>query len=134
MAETSSGLECLYHLREDGIHEFTFRTSSKVAIDQFFQQLERILSETPHTETLRYLVDVTGGDRQVSLVTMAQRFRRLEAQLPHRARGRTAILHRSGAPLSFIDGFIRALAPSRDVTRFFPIQEREAAVAWLLSE
>ena len=44
------------------------------------------------------------------------------------------ILHKPGLKFSFIDGFIRALAPSRDMTRFFPVDKRDEAVNWLLSQ
>jgi hypothetical protein len=134
MNGTTGTPDCAYTLRADGIHEFQFLASSKAAIDDFFQILEDILLAAPHTDTLRYLVDITGGDREVSLVAMTQRFRRLETQLQHRARGRTAILHKPNLLIRFADEFIRALAPSRDVTRFFPIEKRDEAIAWLLSE
>jgi 16S rRNA C1402 (ribose-2'-O) methylase RsmI len=134
MTEVANHQPCAYQQLENGIHEFIFYESSRRAIDSFFQQLEKILTATPHHETARYLVDITKGDREVSLVTMTQRFRKLEAQFPHRARGRTVILHKPGLLLAFIDNFIRALAPNRDATRFFPVDKRAEAIAWLLSE
>ncbi|NWG18012.1 MAG: hypothetical protein HXY41_15410 [Chloroflexi bacterium] len=134
MTEDAARAGLVYNHLDTGIHEFVFFQPSKADIDQFFAILERILTETPHNSTLHYLVDVTHSDRGVSLVAMAQRFRRLEAQIPHRARGRTAVLHRTGALLNFVDDFIRALAPQRDMTRFFTAAQRDEALAWLLSE
>lgn len=134
MANTDGQPGCIYHLLDNGIHEFTFRESSREAIDQFFGQLAEILQTTPTTDTLRYLVDITLGDKQVSLTKMSWRFRRLDMEIPVRARGRTAILHNPGALISFVDGFIRALAPLKDVTRFFPVDRRDEAIAWVLSE
>lgn len=136
MTETSSTPGLVYARLEGDIHEFSFLESSKAVVDSFFQALEGILAAAPPDSTLRYLVDTTRseGGMALSLVAMTQRFRRLEAQFPQRARGRTAVLHRHGAVIAFIDELIRALAPSRDVTRFFPADRRDDALAWLLSE
>ena len=134
MSDASEQRGCAYHLLENGIHEFVFKDNDKHALDEFFSKLEHILRETPHHATARYLVDIGHATREVSLVGMTQRFRRLESLTPNRASGRTAILHKPGFMLTFIDGFIRALAPTRDATRFFPIDQRENAIRWLLSE
>lgn len=135
MSETSSPPGCEYNLLETGIHDFIFRDSSKAAIEEFFHQLEQILSRTNHSEIARYIIDITqSGEQDVSLVANVQRFRRLETLYPHRARGRTVILHRPGLKYTFIDGFIRALAPNRDITRFFEVSRRDEAIEWLLSQ
>lgn len=134
MAEQVNKPRCEYIHLENGVHQFVFYESSKQAIDDFFRDLEHILVSTPHTETARYLIDITQGSREISLTTLVQRFRRLETHFPHRARGRSAILHKPGLMLSVIDSFIRTLAPSRDMTRFFPVERRDDALAWLLAE
>ena len=135
MSEASGSLGCEYNLLETGIHQFIFRDSSKAAIEEFFHKLERILSRTNQSEIARYIVDITqSGEQDVSLVANVQRFRRLETLYPQRARGRTVILHRPGLKYTFIDGFIRALAPNRDITRFFEVNKRDEAIGWLLSQ
>ena len=126
---------CEYTVTEQGIHQFVFREPSKDAIDDFFRKLEQIFTTTPKGGTNRYIVDITqAGDRDVSLVANVQRFRRLETLYPERPRGRTVILHRPGLAYSFIDSFIRAIAPSRDITRFFSVDKRDEALTWLLGE
>ena len=135
MSERGANNGCEYTVTEQGIHQFVFREPSKEAIDDFFHKLEYIFTTTPNAGTNRYIVDITqAGEKDVSLVTNVQRFRRLDTLFPQRPRGRTVILHRPGLAYSFIDSFIRALAPSRDVTRFFPVDKQDEAVAWLLSE
>jgi len=135
MSELSAKTGCEYTLTEQGIHQFIFRDPSKEAIDDFFHKLEVIFTTNPNAGTNRYIVDITqAGDKDVSLVTNVQRFRRLDILFPQRPRGRTVILHRPGLAYTFIDSFIRALAPSRDVTRFFPVDKRDEAVAWVLGE
>jgi hypothetical protein len=127
---------CEYALLENGVHQFTFTKADKPAIDEFFRQVERILASTPPESIGRHLIDVSqnSGESVVSLAGGVQRFRRLETQLPHRAPGRTVILHKPGVIYSFVDNLIRVLAPKKDVTRFFPAEEREAAMAWLLKD
>lgn len=135
MSESAASVGCEYSLTEQGIHQFIFRESTREAIDDFFRKLEHIFTVTTDVTTNRYIVDITqAGERDVSLVSNVQRFRRLETLYPNRPRGRTVILHRPGLVYSFIDSFIRAIAPSRDVTRFFPVDQREEAITWLLSE
>jgi hypothetical protein len=135
MSDSATTNGCEYTLTDQGIHQFIFRQSSKEAIDDFFRKLEHIFTVKPDAVTNRYIIDITqAGERDVSLVTNVQRFRRLETLFPNRPRGRTAILHRPGLAYTFIDSFIRALAPSRDITRFFPVDKRDDAIAWLLSE
>jgi hypothetical protein len=134
MSADSGGLHCTYHQLDSGIHEFIFQDSSKEALDQFFHHLEQVFAQSQGSPLHRYIVDITRGDREVSIVNMTTRFRRLETQFPTRAPGRTALLVKSGSFLSVIDGIIQALAPRRDETRFFPVEKREDALQWLLRD
>jgi hypothetical protein len=134
MSGATEGTHCSYIHLENGIHEFTFHDSSREALDEFFHQLEQIFLESVGTPLNRYIVDITGGDREVSIVSMTTRFRRLETQFPTRAPGRTALLVKNGSMLTVIDGIIRALAPRRDETRFFGVDKRDDAIQWLLRE
>lgn len=135
MPESAATTGCEYRVTDQGIHEFIFREANKEAVDDFFRKLEAVFVATHGVDTNRYILDITqAGERDVSLATNVQRFRRLETLYPNRPRGRTAILHRPGLAYTFMDSFIRALAPSRDVTRFFPVDQRDQAVTWLLSE
>jgi hypothetical protein len=135
MPEPAATTGCEYRVTEQGIHLFIFREADKEAIDDFFRKLEAVFVATREVNTNRYILDITqAGERDVSLATNVQRFRRLETLFPNRPRGRTVILHRPGLAYTFIDSFVRALAPSRDITRFFPVDKRDEAVTWLLSE
>ena len=135
MTNSAATPGCEYTVTEQGVHQFIFREPSKDAIDDFFRKLEHIFTTTPKGGTNRYIVDITqAGERDVSLVANVQRFRRLETLYPERPRGRTVILHRPGLAYSFIDSFIRAIAPSRDITRFFSVDKRDEALTWLLGE
>src|SRR4051812_24982839 len=112
MSELAANTGCEYTVTQQGIHQFIFREPSKDAIDDFFRKLEHIFTTTSSEGTNRYIVDITqAGEKVVSLVANVQRFRRLETLYPKRPRGRTVILHRPGLAYSFIDSFIRAIAP-----------------------
>lgn len=134
MSGIPEGTHCSYTYLENGIHEFIFRDSSRDAVDEFFHQLEQVFGQTAGAALNRYIVDITGGDREVSIVSMTTRFRRLETQFPNRPPGRTALLTKSGSLLSFVDSMIRALAPRRDETRFFGVDKRDEAIQWLLRD
>ncbi len=135
MSELNTNAGCEYTLTDQGIHQFIFRESSKEAINEFFQLLENIFQTTNDAAVNRYVVDITqAGERDVSLVSNVQRFRRLETLHPNRPRGRTVILHRPGLAYTFIDSFVRAIAPNRDITHFFPVDKRDEAISWLLGE
>jgi hypothetical protein len=135
MTETGQ-VGCMYLLLENGVHQFTFTNANKPAIDEFFRHVEHILAATPPETVGRHLIDVSqnSGESAISLAGGVQRFRRLETQLPHRAPGRTVILHKPGVIYGFVDSLIRVLAPKKDVTRFFPVEERDAAMEWLLKD
>lgn len=134
MSGLPEGTHCTYTYLENGIHQFIFMDSSRDALDEFFHQLEQVFGQTTGAALNRYIVDITGGDREVSIVSMTTRFRRLETQFPNRPPGRTALLIKNGLLLSVIDGIIRALAPQRDETRFFGVDKRDEAIQWLLRD
>ncbi len=134
MAENAAPQGCVYTHLDNGIHEFVFSDADKASVDFFFDKLAEILRTTPKTGTARYILDVTQTGRDISLTGMVQRFRKLDFQIPERARGRTAVLHIPGITYSFIDGLVRALAPGQDKTRFFPVDKRAEAIAWALSD
>ncbi len=134
MAENTAPQGCTYTHLENGVHEFVFQDADKASVDFFFNTLADILRTTPNTGTARYILDVTQSARDISLSGMVQRFRKLDVQIPVRARGRTAVLHNPGLTYSFIDGLVRALAPGKDKTRFFPVDRRDDAIAWVLSD
>lgn len=126
---------CLYRLRPDGIHEFTFTGEGARGGDEFFEQLTQVLATAdPATPVLRYLIRLSQVNNPVPLSELVKRFRQLEVSLPKRPAGRTAILHQGDLLLTLMNAVIQALAPQRDKTRFFHQEEEAEAIAWLLSE
>lgn len=127
-----------YEHRSDGIHEFVFTgdDADNSGLDHFFEVLRDLLERTPPNETLRYIVDASQGKQQLRppIAELVRRFRKLEAQLPERAAGRTALLHDGSVLLTLANTIIDTLAPDKDKTRFFTVDRREQAIRWLLSE
>lgn len=118
---------------EDDIHEFVFTGDSEKGLDEFFELLADLLKKTPSDATLRYIVDATKTKGRGSMNELVRRFRKLEAQFPMRAAGRTAILHDGSLLLTLANTFVDTLAPNKDRTHFFEKSKREAAIEWLKS-
>lgn len=124
---------CIYRLRDDGIHEFSFTGEGDHSVDEFFEQLEQVLAETdPQTPLLRYLVRLPTVQGKAPLTELAKRFRKLDVALPKRPNGRTAILHQGDLLLTLMNTVISALAPQRDKTQFFKHEREADAITWLL--
>src|SRR5262249_18709141 len=103
MAENAVPQGCVYTLLDNGVHEFVFTDNDRASVDFFFDKLADILRTTPSTGTARYILDVTKTERDISMSGMVQRFRKLDFQIPERARGRSAVLHKPGLTYTFID-------------------------------
>lgn len=122
---------CLYHHREDGIHEFIFTGKGENGLDEFFEQVEYIFNMYKDQEILRYYVDATRADGNSSMVKMMRRFRELEARYPARPSGRTALVHKPNALVTLGGTFIDTFAPNRDKTRLFSRGKEDKALEWL---
>ncbi len=134
MVMTQKNKGCHYNKLTSGVHEFIFTGEGEDGLDYFFDTLTGIIAEAPMNTTLRYLVDVTPLDGRGSLAELVKRFRKLEAQFPERAKGRTAIIHNPNLLITFVNTFITTLAPGQDKTRFFVNTKREEALNWVLSD
>ena len=121
----------IYTILEGDIHEFVFTGVGDKGLDDFFDILKDLLKRTPPDTTLRYLVDATKNRGQGAMNQLVRRFRKLEAQIPIRAAGRTAILHDGSLLLTLANTFVDTLAPSKDKSHFFVKSKRDEAIIWL---
>lgn len=121
----------IYTVLEGDIHEFVFTGVGDKGQDEFFEILKDLLKRTPPENTLRYLVDATKNKGRGSMNELVRRFRKLEAQMPIRAAGRTAILHEGNLLLTLANTFVDTLAPSKDKSHFFEKSKRDEAIKWL---
>lgn len=122
---------CLYHLRDDGIHQFIFTGRGEHGLDEFFEQVELIFNTYADAPLLKYYVDATRAQGNSSMVNMMRRFRELEARYPERPDGRTALIHKPNALVTLGATFIDTFAPNRDKTRLFPQGKEDKALEWL---
>jgi hypothetical protein len=125
---------CLYHLRDDGIHEFIFTGKGEKGLDEFFEYAEHVFASYADEPLLRYYIDATRTDGNTSMVQMMRRFRDLEARYPGRPDGRTALIHKPNALVTLGATFIDTFAPRRDRTRLFREGKEAVAIEWLLSQ
>ena len=118
----------------NGIHEFTWTSPSREAVDVWMDYNEALYEVTPITNTLRYLhVVKTANFPPISYVV--RKARHLQTLYPEQHSTRSAILFQS----RFFGGIINTMSDmlnkkGKDITRFFSMEEREEAIAWLLNE
>lgn len=121
---------CDYERLENGIHFFRFNKASREALDQHFEKLGALLASTPATVTVRVLLDF----RPAGFPPIAYAFQKVRAmnmRIPQRPRQRLAFLHHPNALTHVVQSFIQ-LQRLKDPVHFFPAEQYDAAIAWLL--
>lgn len=120
-----------YRRLDNGIHLFTFKKSSRAAIDSWISMSETLIKEAPPDGVVTVLYDLsTSGMLPLSYGT--QRLAALTKSYPKRARTRGAFVIPPSFLSSLITAFSRLLHLDREEMRFFPVAKRDEAVAWLL--
>lgn len=125
--ESHKGL--IYKKSPDGIHIFKFTESDDSGLDAFFKILEHILTTSPQNQTLRYIVELERSDN-TGMRELVKRFGKLQAKIPIRAPGRTAIIHKGDMFLMLANTFLN-LAPRQDKAQFFKHGDYDKALAWV---
>lgn len=124
---------CNYQLVEGGIHQFTFTTASRKAVDQYIDHLETILPTVTASAEIRVLLDIRSAGFP-PIAYFATRMRNLNYRLPYRVYTRTVILYQSSMILSLLETAIFLLMkPSHDTVQFVH-NNRTDAVNWLLGQ
>ncbi len=126
------GLE--HHLHTTGIHEFVFHESSHRIVDVWLSHTTAIAKTTPSTTIVRYLLVYSSKD-MLPLMHVFSRLQKLIREMPDRHYTRVAVMHQPNFMVSIAQLFIKALGTGdKDRVRFFSLDDREAAVAWLLRD
>ena len=124
---------CLYsHLRED-IHAFSFKAPSQAAVNQFVGYLSDLrVNESPNT--IRLLLDWSESGLMPLTYTF-QQTRKFFGQYLNWNATRIAILYGANFPIVMAETFFRMVRFSiaYDV-KFFPVEARSEALAWLQEE
>ncbi len=129
-AGTESDRGLLYETSPEGVHIFKFVGEN--GIDKFFEIVEEILSTSPTETTLRYIVQLDESNN-TGMRDLVRRFGKLQAKIPIRAPGRTAIVHKGDVFLMLANTFLN-LAPNQDKSQFFKHEDYDKAMAWVLRD
>ena len=128
---------CQYRCLENGLHEFVFLSNTRAAVDDYFAILEssRIAWGEGMPDVVRLLIELRQpGMPPVSY--MMERYRVfIKAHKDHMPTTRVVYLYRSGFITSLVRSFIGLVSERKHANRrFFPLEERAQAEAWLLEE
>lgn len=124
-----------YTLHENGIYEFRFEKASRKSVDELYEVLEKHLFMQPYPDSVLLLIDTTNGIYPPlrHLFSATQEFNRKYKDAPP---GYTAVLSNPNVLLSLTDAFMRTLSKfttGYNSLRFFKEEQRDEAIAWLLS-
>ena len=123
---------CDYERLENGIHYFRFNKASKEALDQQVEKLGEILASTSTSATVRVLLDFRPAG--FPPITYAfQKVRAMNMSIPQRPPQRLAFLHHPNVLTQVVQSFIQ-LQRMKDPIHFFPAEQYDAAIGWLLDD
>jgi hypothetical protein len=120
---------CVHVVLEDRIHEFVFKEVSKENIDEFMEQFEHLLRETPPEATVR-LITLNGDNPPQPMAYALARTRLVLRNLPQRPKLRAALVENSKFAW-MLDAMFQALITRRDRLRVFHHADREKMLDWL---
>jgi hypothetical protein len=123
--------DCIYNRLDSGIHEFIFVNPDRQAVDKHFRQLNDIADRTAPSEPFLVLMDFQRGFPPMTYgFSRAREFNRQHLANP----GHYAFLYgRNNVMLSVLQSFFRMLRGGHP-GGFFPGDERDNAIAWLLAK
>ncbi|MGJ3237416.1 MAG: hypothetical protein ACFE0Q_01795 [Anaerolineae bacterium] len=119
---------------EHDIHEFVWTSPSREAVDVWLEYNESLYQVSDLTDTLCF-IHIVQTMNFPPLSYVVRKARELQMKYPQHSKTRSAILFQS----KFFGGFINTMSQllnrvDEDQTRFFGIDERDQAIAWLLDE
>jgi len=113
----------------EGYYKFTMLTSSRQAIDEWIDHIDKIWAHHTATGThMGILIDSS----QIPEQPLRYAFRRgieLSRKHPNIPRGRTAFIMNKSALITLLDSFLRILRLNWEY-RYFDKDEQEEAIAW----
>ncbi len=122
---------CEYHQHESGIYEFIFHEASRIAINEYFNLIDRIVLEAPADTVLLLLIDISHSGIP-PMAYFIEKMRFSIRKYPHRLASRTAIIYKDSAILSIMHHIIKKLAGQEDTIRLFEYPQRDTVYTWLL--
>lgn len=133
-AQTSAPQPCLYAQLPSGIHELTYTEASRRAVDDFVAHILRIYAEAQANdvgETRLFLIDNSRVGSQPIKYTL-ERLREVLGQMDENYSSRVAILYTNSLLINMIKSLVNSLPRRHREFRIFGVNEREAAIEWLM--
>ena len=115
-----------------GIEELIFKNTSRAAIDDLMVYLDELYRKTPKDALLLQLFDSQVGFGSIGYAMRAAKD--LVNRHPQRPRSRTAILYKDNFAVTWFAPSLRLLPGTEFAIQFFKGEDRDKAIAWLLSE
>jgi hypothetical protein len=121
-------------LLHNGIHEFTWISPSREAVDVWIEYCEGLYEITPTDSTL-YYIHIAQSAMFPPFSYLMRKARELQQKFPEQPKTRSAVLFQSRFFGGMVNNVTRMLnKEGLDFTRFFGMDEREQAIEWLLSD
>lgn len=126
-----------YQRLPNGVHEIARHESSLKAVQEIFQLLDEMFEATPEGETVRYILADYDG---VGMLPIGHTMRHAQAWVkknPNHNPARTLFLYHSNlllAPATSLINVINRSSRSSWRWKFLDVKEKEAGMAWLLSD
>lgn len=127
---TSTPLITYTWLANGQIHEMHFAESSRQAVDEWLTVMRAIYANAQPSDTLRLLFDMSESGTMPLMYAIGEG-KRFADSLPHHPTARVAMLHPSDRIRPFANAILGALKMGHLRTRFFDVDDRAGALAWL---
>lgn len=125
---TEAVIRCVHRQLAERTHEFVLMEASIPAIAEVFDTVDQIMREVPYPHNIDFLVDSQVGVQPIGYCFA--RIREMAKKYPKREPSRMAFILNPHNPfIRMFDIFMRQFGP----VRFFNPDQRDEAIAWLLS-
>src|SRR5689334_16076604 len=126
---------CEYYLRDNDVHELIYNGVGRAAVDEFFAHFERIAATLPPDAVFRVLTNGTRVKETQPVRYMFLRVQMIIRTLAHRPIFRVALLaSEDNSMTKILDTVFRALLRGQDRMRFFPPNQYNQAMEWLVKD
>lgn len=126
-------VRCTYQLLPSDIHEIAFRETSTQAVDEWAEYMAKILTNAPSEKTVRILIKSSPSGTQ-PVAHLFLRMRQLAIEHPKRPPTRIAVVHGADYLVSLVKSMFNTIRKKTDLVRFYPFDQYEEAVNWLLQD
>jgi hypothetical protein len=121
---------CVYHALEGPVQEFVLTATSRQAVDDLFDMMEKLLADGHARKDLSIIAGAYLIDSRIGMLPLNYAFMRARAtaqKFPTHPQSRTAVIFSPSPLVKTVGFFLRAFG----ATRIYGPQEREAALTWL---